>query len=158
MHARSAWFFTTDNMRSLKRSRSGGVETVAVAPLGERDANTVQEEVVLSEKDRELSTLEREETKPPTRTRALRRFPLLCLYGIACFSLALISPYIPHLSAMEFMYGISNTAGFLIGTSLIEWWPDAHTFLHCWWSDVFGIAARLVKVSSQIYKNIKRST
>ncbi|KAH7938080.1 hypothetical protein HPB49_019686 [Dermacentor silvarum] len=221
-------------MRSLQRSRARRVEMTAVAPLSENDAGTVPKEVVLPEKMTELRTLEREDTKPPARSRALRRFPILALYGTACFSLAFISPYIPHLAAekraehwqfnvmyastrasmllgsllniaviqrltpqvtlivafvgmivcvsfygstywiedvssfvgaavtigvvfgffyaffvvtlyaaatfrsqrscgiiissMECVYGISNTVGFLVGTALLEWWPDAIPF------------------------------
>ncbi|XP_037577562.2 uncharacterized protein LOC119460612 [Dermacentor silvarum] len=29
---------------------------------------------------------------------------------------------------MECVYGISNTVGFLVGTALLEWWPDAIPF------------------------------
>ncbi|KAH6928523.1 hypothetical protein HPB50_016860 [Hyalomma asiaticum] len=81
---------------------------------------TLPKELVLPEKMTEQATLEREYIKPPARSRALRRFPVLAVYGAACFSLALISPYIPHLSSMECVYGISNTVGFLVGTALIE--------------------------------------
>lgn len=58
---------------------------------------TLPKELVLPEKMTEQATLEREYIKPPARSRALRRFPVLAVYGAACFSLALISPYIPHL-------------------------------------------------------------
>ncbi|XP_075553176.1 MFS-type transporter SLC18B1-like isoform X2 [Dermacentor variabilis] len=221
-------------MHSIQRSRTRTVEMTAVAPLSENDADTMPEEVVLSEKITELRTQEREDTKPPARSRVLRRFPILALYGTACFSLAFISPYIPHLAAekraehwqfnimyastrasmllgsllntalvqrltpqttlivafigmivcvsfygstywigegssfvgttvtigtvfgffyaffvvtlyaaatfrsqrscgiiissMECVYGISNTVGFLVGTALIEWWPDGIPF------------------------------
>ncbi|XP_050025806.1 MFS-type transporter SLC18B1-like isoform X2 [Dermacentor andersoni] len=221
-------------MHSIRRSRTRRVEMTAVAPLSDNDADMLPKEVVLPEKMTELRTLEREDTKPPARSRVLRRFPILALYGTACFSLAFISPYIPHLavekrtehwqfnimyastrasmllgsllntalvqrltpqatlivafigmivcvsfygstywigegssfvgatvtigtvfgffyaffvvtlyaaatfrsqrscgiiiSSMECVYGISNTVGFLVGTALIEWWPDAIPF------------------------------
>ncbi|XP_075750938.1 uncharacterized protein LOC119174023 isoform X2 [Rhipicephalus microplus] len=231
-------------MRSLHRSRSRRVETTAVNPLSVNDAESITEkeiarpkELILFDKMTELRALEREYTKPPARSRALRMFPILAVYGSACFSLALISPYIPHLAAekraeqwqfnviyastrasmlagslcniaiiqrlrphatlivaligiivcvslygstywidegssfigatvtigvvfgffyaffvvtlyaaatfrsqrscgiiissMECVYGISNTVGVVVGTALIEWWPDAIPFFIC---------------------------
>ncbi|XP_037280699.2 uncharacterized protein LOC119174023 isoform X3 [Rhipicephalus microplus] len=94
------------SMRSLHRSRSRRVETTAVNPLSVNDAESITEkeiarpkELILFDKMTELRALEREYTKPPARSRALRMFPILAVYGSACFSLALISPYIPHLAA-----------------------------------------------------------
>ncbi|XP_049273246.1 uncharacterized protein LOC119395535 [Rhipicephalus sanguineus] len=88
-------------MRSLRRSRSRTIETTAVNPLSANDEDSIAlpKESVLPDKMTELRTLEREHTKPPAHSRALRMFPILAVYGTACFSLALISPYIPHLAA-----------------------------------------------------------
>lgn len=88
-------------MHSIRRSRTRRVEMTAVAPLSDNDADMLPKEVVLPEKMTELRTLEREDTKPPARSRVLRRFPILALYGTACFSLAFISPYIPHLVSVQ---------------------------------------------------------
>lgn len=74
------------------------METTAVASLSENDGNAAQDNSSVGPFTEELGTLEREEpTKLTARNRALKKLPLLVLYGIACFSLAFVAPYIPHL-------------------------------------------------------------
>ncbi|XP_077540640.1 uncharacterized protein LOC144152936 isoform X1 [Haemaphysalis longicornis] len=111
-------------MRGLRRSRGRTVETTAVASLSENDGNAAQDDPPIRTNTEELGALEREEpTKLTTRNRALKKLPLLVLYGIACFSLAFVAPYIPHLAAekhaeqwqFNIMYA-STKASMLLGS------------------------------------------